>query len=279
MSKQESGRQIATQLCETAADLADRGQLKDALAYYGRALEVDPKLSDALFQKGIVHLKLGWHEKGKKQDFADALQYFEKTLELNRHWKHVCSYVGDAHLMLGILGKNPKDNFAKAVNAYTAVLKLNLKAEPDLCGDGYALLELGKLEDDTKKRKRIFAEAESVFVKLLNFNPDDSYAVCGRGRALLELGLLEKEPAKRQELLGMVVGYGRDMVSLDSGSKEIRLFFGDLFSGAALGCDGKGSCTEAEFRQSKKAKAEGIPKFLVQRLIKRKEMRGLHQLV
>ncbi len=266
MAKKEDKRQIAIQLSETGAALADRGQFRDALKHYDKALDFCPKLAEALFQKGLVHLRLGWHGQDQKKNFYNALKLFEETLKLNPHWKHVLSYVGDAHLMLGILGDNPKDNFSGAVNAYNAVIKLNPNAGPDLCGKGYALLELGKLEENTKKKKRIFTGAETAFIGLLKLNPDDPYGVCGRGRALLELEGMEKDPLKRQERLEKAGTYCKEAVDLASGSDELTHFIETAFFDDAIGLD-----------KLKKTKPVGLPKFLVLRLMERKEIRGIRQ--
>lgn len=82
---------------------------------------------------------------------------------------------------------------------------------------------------------------------------------------------------KRQELLEKTFKYCREAVDIVFNSGELRQFIGDIFSKAGLKCDGNGGCNEAELCLPKKAKVEGIPKFLVQRLMERKEMRGLRQ--
>jgi tetratricopeptide (TPR) repeat protein len=91
----------AWELYNKAFSLGSLGHLQEALEYYDRVLELEPKNSDAWNNKGVCLRKLG--------RIAEALACYEGSIETNRHNASAWANRGNC---LSALGKFPEAIFS-----------------------------------------------------------------------------------------------------------------------------------------------------------------------
>jgi tetratricopeptide (TPR) repeat protein len=119
-------------------ELDNFGNLKEALACFERACQLNPKLGVAWFFAGLAHFRLG--------QYRDSLRCLKQADEHGHATPAVVETIGDAYYNLG--------EFPEAVRAYGQALKLapeSLLLESKL---GLAVIRAGRIEEGLEKIQR-----------------------------------------------------------------------------------------------------------------------------
>ncbi len=111
-----------------------RGQSREALAFYEKALEEDPNFADALFSAAIMHNNLG-HEK-------EASEYFERAFENVDRAKPETRYRLEAMKYM-----RKEETYGAAMEACRKTLELDPDARPPRHWLAVRLLFLERLDE------------------------------------------------------------------------------------------------------------------------------------
>lgn len=204
----------ASQLNSKGMSLSVLGRYEEALGYFERALELDPRFDIYGSNRGNALRRLGRHE--------EALACFDRALQLNLHAEGVWSNKGATLTELGrceealtcfkhALELKPLDVAAwsdkgvvlrnlgrreEALVCFDRALALNPRAEPTWLNRGSMLGELGRHE-----------EALLCFDHALGLNPHDEGVWYAKGLCLGKLGRHEEALCFYDQAIVLNTGY------------------------------------------------------------------------
>lgn len=142
--------------------LEDFGRIDEGIAYYDRALVIDPNDTDALYAKGYALDTLGRYD--------EAIKYYGKILSIDPTDSYALYGIGYA---LNTLGR-----YDDAIEYYDKALAIVPNDIDTLYEKGYALDSLGK-----------YKEAISYYDKVLSIDPTDSHALHRKNEILKKMGI------------------------------------------------------------------------------------------
>ena len=152
-------------LLRKGASLHELGRPGEAIEFYGKALEINPRFAETWTNKGNALEKLG--------KFEQAMECHDKALEINPRLDAAWTNKGNA---LSELGK-----FEQAIECHDKALEINPRFAETWTNKGNALEKLGKFE-----------QAMECYDKALKINPRLYAAWYNKGNALGELGKFEE---------------------------------------------------------------------------------------
>ncbi len=157
-------RKKAEALHEKGADLWDGEQydpLEKAIAFFSEAIQLDPGLVDAYYDRGNVYLEL--------EEFTRAVADFSQAIRLNPQYADAYYDRGNAHAEM--------EEYRKAIADYNEAIRLNPEYADAFFDRGDAWLEL-------KNTRRAIAD----FDKAIRLEPENADAHYARGNAYDEQG-------------------------------------------------------------------------------------------
>lgn len=116
-------------------------EYREALKWYNEAIEKDPSLSDAYFNRGLVYVAIDKN--------PEALADFEKAVELDSNFAAAYRQIGDIQLQ--------NKEFSKALSAYQISLKIEPKNVEAKINEGVVYQEMGELDLAEKSFKSVLA--------------------------------------------------------------------------------------------------------------------------
>ena len=134
----------AEKLIHNGSKLADASDAE--YQYYKKAMELCPKLPEAVFNLGIVELK--------RNNFKEAMNYFENALKMERREQFLESYASAAVKI---------DDLDLARKIFSEILEKNKKNSSALLGMAVIYEKNGKIEDAIKNLR-----------EALNYNSDNA---------------------------------------------------------------------------------------------------------
>jgi superkiller protein 3 len=137
----------------------------ESLQYFDKALEIDPKNMEILKNKGFLLQRIG----GAKQ----AIKYFDKALEIDPKNMEILKNKSFAYSEL--------ENFEEAIKSLDIVLAEDPNDGYALLNKGINLIYLSKLD-----------EALQYFDKAIQNNPNDVMAYLSKGQIFFYVGKYEK---------------------------------------------------------------------------------------
>jgi len=185
----------AGELYNKGLSFAILGKPEEAIPFYDRALEINPKYAHAWVHKGLALESL--------RKFGESLKCFDKALEIDPRHAHAWAAKGYTLISLG--------RHEEAQKCFERALEINPREATSWWGKGRALASLGKdkegiicydraLELDPRYADAFVGkglilislgrheEASKCFDKALEINPRDATAWAAKGKALVELG-------------------------------------------------------------------------------------------
>jgi len=144
-------------MCNRGASLSRKGEHNEAIKWFAKALEINPKDYNAMRNRGA---SLSW-----KGEYDEAIKWYGKALEINPRDYHAIRQRGVS------LSKKGEDD--EAIKCYDKALEINPKDSAAMRQRGVSLSKKG--EED---------EAITWYKKALDINPRDSVAL--RNWAVLE---------------------------------------------------------------------------------------------
>ncbi len=142
-------------------DLYELEKYDEAIPYFNKVLEINPKHADAWNNKGnALMLSVEWDEK--------AIQCFDEAIKINP--KHADAWNNKGNAL------NKSDKHIEAITCFDKVLEINPIHADAWYGKGEALLNLRKYD-----------EAIQHFDKAIRINSKHANACYGKGEALLNL--------------------------------------------------------------------------------------------
>ncbi len=138
-----------------------RGQYDEAISDYTKALEIDPKFTEAYHNRGTAY--------GKKGRYDEAISDFTKALEINPRFAEAYRSRGSAY--------DDKGQYDEAISDYNKALEMNP-------GDGLAYYNRGI----AYAHKGQYDEAISDYIKVLEIDPKDAWTYNNRGIAYEKKG-------------------------------------------------------------------------------------------
>jgi protein O-mannosyl-transferase len=145
--------------------LADAGNSSDALSYYNRAIELNPRFFTAYYNRGIVRINLG--------DYKGAVTDGETALRIN-------PYYPDGYHVLGIASSH-QGKEEEAIAFFRKAIKL----KPDYADYHYNLGNALAYQGKT-------GEAITHFQEAIRLKPDSADAENNLGNTLEEAGRLDE---------------------------------------------------------------------------------------
>jgi|GEM_PF-7021619 len=155
-------------------ELDKRGLYQEALTFFDKALEIDPKYTYAWNNKGVALYNLGRNE--------EEIACYEKALEIDPKYTHAWYNKGGALDKLG--------RYEEAITCYEKTLELDPKYTHAWNNKGWALNGLGRYD-----------EAITCCEKALELDPNYTLAWNNKGVALYNLDRYEEAIEKYQEAL------------------------------------------------------------------------------
>ena len=137
--------------------LDNLGKSAEAIACYGRVLEINPRDAKAWNNKGVALGGLG--------KYQEAIACYDRALEINPSYAKAWNNKGNA---LGRLSKHQE-----AIACYDKALEINPRDAAAWSNKGAALGSLGKYQDEI-----------ACYDKALEINPGDAVAWYNKGNAL-----------------------------------------------------------------------------------------------
>jgi tetratricopeptide (TPR) repeat protein len=98
------------ELLNQGITFANEGQYDKAIAYFDKAIEINPRFAKAYYIRGRAYYYKGWYDK--------AIADFTKAIEIN-------PYYTEAYNSRGHIKRRKYNNFDGAIADYTMVLELN----------------------------------------------------------------------------------------------------------------------------------------------------------
>ena len=171
-----SAQTTATDHFNKGIEWLNEGETDKAIPEFSKAIELDPKMADAYYQRGTKTIDVGG-------DMAAAMKDLDKAIELDP--KH-----SDAFLARGGVWEARKE-WDKAITEYTKYILLN-RHEPN----GYSPGFIGR--GTCRIEKKDYAGAiEDLTKAVINF-PNSSFAYKQRAIAYERAGEKEKAEADRK---------------------------------------------------------------------------------
>lgn len=189
----------AVELFQKAQDAHEKGQLKEAVELYDKAIAAVDAFPEAEFQKGTALIALGRRD--------DAEKAFRKAIETRPDWTLALANLGSLLVGKGSFAEAEKF-LKKAVSldpqntlAYSALteLRLRTKASPEELKD--LLIKLTALTDRAKPTAAAWAAraalevalgekaaARASFNKALELDPKNQFALTSKASAMLDEG-------------------------------------------------------------------------------------------
>jgi tetratricopeptide (TPR) repeat protein len=143
----------------------DSGQFKQAISDYNKAIELDPKLSEAYTNRGNAYVRLG--------QLNQAISDCNKAIELNPKLAQAYSNRGAIYVTLG--------QHTQAISDCTKAIELNPKLSEAYNNRGFAYYNLGRLP-----------QAISDYTKVIELDPKYAKAYYNRGFAYGNLDQLSQ---------------------------------------------------------------------------------------
>lgn len=153
------------ELINKGIELSDLNRNKEAIDFYDRALELNPKLIEAWYRKGNALFFLKIYER--------AIECFDKTIELEPNYTNAWGNKGVALAQL--------KKYEESIECYDKVIEL----EPKLAEAWY---KKGIVLNDIKK----YWKAIDCFNKAIGLDQKDTNAWCDKGNALSNLNRHEE---------------------------------------------------------------------------------------
>jgi len=138
---------------------------KIAEKIFHRLIELDPKLAEAWYNKG---LSLGYLE-----NFNEAIEYFNKTIELDANFAEAWHGKGVSLASLG--------NYEEATKCYDKAIELDPRLAEAWYNKGGSLGKLGKYDEATK-----------CYDRVIELDPNHDQAWQNKGASLGQLGKYEE---------------------------------------------------------------------------------------
>ncbi len=189
----------AVELFQKAQDAHEKGQLKEAVEIYDKAISAVAEFPEAEFQKGNALLSLGRRDEAEKA--------FRRAVEIRPDWNLALANLGSLLLGKGSYAEAEK-HLLKAISidsqntlAYSALteLRLRTKAPPEQLKD--LLLRLTALTERAKPTASAWAaraalevalgekaSARSSFNRALELDPKNQFALISKASAMLDEG-------------------------------------------------------------------------------------------
>lgn len=171
-----SGQTTAVDHFNKGIEWLNEGEPDKAIPEFSKAIELDPKMADAYYQRGAKTIDVGG-------DMAAAMKDLDKAIALDA--KH-----SDAYLTRGDAWEKKKE-WDKAVADYTKYILLN-RHEPN----GYSPGFIGR--GRCRIEKKDYAGAIEDLTKAVNNFPKSSWAYEQRAIAYERAGEKEKAAADRK---------------------------------------------------------------------------------
>ena len=226
--------------------LKDLGEKEGALRQFDRALEQDPRLSEAWFEKGVITSDQG--------DWSKAADMFQRALPGSTNSAPAHLELGEMFLRIG--------DFEKALSELKSVLQLDSKSAGAHQGLGLVYLQQGKLKyaaDEFRRALEIqpgslsiekhlaqtlayqhrWAEAAELLRKIAAANPNSVEAASSLATALANIG----------DKAGAAVQFARARKLSDDEMLLLRAQ-GDRNWGVSLRSEGKLQDAAAAFRRA-----------------------------
>ena len=167
-----------------------KGEIDKAIPLFEKAIELNPKFSQAYYNLGVAYLKKGIDEK--------AIPILEKAIKVNPKYSDAYFALGVAYVHLGVVD-GTKGNIRKAISLYEKAIKVNPKYS-----DAY--VDLGDAYED----KGNLDKAISLYEEAIELDPGNSSAYYDLGDAYGEKGSTEKkiECLKKAAQLGNTSAQG-----------------------------------------------------------------------
>jgi tetratricopeptide (TPR) repeat protein len=128
---QVSNTSSISELIAQGNSLIELGKYEESIVWFDKALAIEPKNSEALYNKAVALSDLGKHE--------EAITYFDKVLDLDPNDTDALTYKGISLESLG--------NHAAAIIYFDKVLALEPNNVNTLSWKEYTLRNMGKNED------------------------------------------------------------------------------------------------------------------------------------
>ena len=138
-----------------------RGEYKEAIEYYGQAIEINPQDSKSYINRGTAKAELGNHKK--------AIKDYDKAIEINPQY-------AKAYFNRGTVKAKP-GNHTETIKDYDKAIEINPQYTEAYLNRGIAKAGLGN-----------HTEAIKDFDKAIEINPQDAEAYFNRGVAKTNLG-------------------------------------------------------------------------------------------
>ncbi len=155
----------AETLFQIALEYQQESDWDNALSYYNRAIELNPELTEAYHNRGIVKYKM--------RKFAEALGDFTQAIKLNPELAE--TYVNRAHL------KGKMGDKKGALQDYDKAIQLNSKDAQAYSNRGVLKANMGDKEGALKDYNRA-----------IELNPNDAIAYSNRGNIENDMGEYSK---------------------------------------------------------------------------------------
>lgn len=137
----------AGQLILAGNQLSDKKEYQESISYYTRAIQINPKIAKAYYNRANSYIKI--------QEFAKAISDFTKAIEIEPH-KPDCYY------NRGIIYYQVEENYNKAISDFSKTISLDAQ---------YINAYLFRADSKFYIDENIGAIAD--YTKYLNHNPQD----------------------------------------------------------------------------------------------------------
>jgi tetratricopeptide (TPR) repeat protein len=183
----------AETLCNKGVALDSLDRYAEALECYDEALRINPSLAEAWTNRGILMDRM--------ERYREALRCYDRAVEQNPRYIDAWMNKGAT---LGSLGRT-----GQAIECFERALDISPEYAEGWLMKGAALLELGRS-----------AEALTCFDRSLSINPDMPESWNGKGTALAGLGRIDKALRSFERALELMPGNieslrGKGMVLID----------------------------------------------------------------
>ncbi len=170
------GQDSATDHFNRGIEWRNEAEYEKALAEFNKAIDLDPKMSDAYYERGTIFMSL-------RTDPEKAISDLTKAIDLDQR-----NY--NAFFNRAVLFEDKKD-FDKAIDDLTKYIQLNPR---EMYESASGFIERGKCY----VAKNSLKEAISDFTKAINAFPKDKKAYVERAIAYDKAGDREKADADRK---------------------------------------------------------------------------------
>ena len=211
-----------------------RGEYKEAIEYYGQAIEINPQDSKSYINRGTAKAVLG--------NRTEAIKDYDKAIEINPQY-------AEAYFNRGTIKAKP-GNYTETIKDYDKAIEINPQYAEAYINRGNAKAGLGN-----------HTEAIKDFDKAIEINPQDAEAYFNRGVAKTKLGnhteaIKDYDKAIEINPQYAKAYFNRGVVKAESGNHteaitdydkaiEINPQFAKAFNNRGIVKAESGNCTEA----------------------------------